>query len=136
MKSIQLTPVSRIFHPKGDILHGIKNSDETFTEFGEAYFSFILKGEIKGWKRHNKMTMNILVPQGNVRFYIHNELEKVTQRFEIGIKNYSRLTIPPGYWLAFKGIDNTPNLILNVASIPHEPSEADNLPLNTFTLKI
>ena len=43
------TPLSRIFHPKGDILHGMKKSDEGFTGFGEAYFTIIKNGEIKGW---------------------------------------------------------------------------------------
>ena len=43
-------------------------------------------------------------------------------------ENYQRLTIKPGLWVAFSGIDNI-NMLINVASIEHNPSESENKPL-------
>ncbi len=45
---------------------------------------------------------------------------------------YQRLTIPPGYWVAFGGVGEDLNLLLNIASLPHDPNESRSLPLETF----
>ncbi len=131
---IGITPLRRIENPKGDIFHGLKVSDSGYAGFGEAYFTSIISGAVKGWKKHKKMTMNILVPQGVVRFYIHDELAGKTFVHDVGDLNYCRLTIPPGYWVAFQGLTDTMNLILNIANIEHDPEEAVNVPLENFSL--
>ena len=61
---VLVTPLKKINNSKGDILHALKKSDPDFSNFGEAYFSIIKKGEIKGWNRHKKMTINLIVPVG------------------------------------------------------------------------
>ena len=43
--------------------------------------------------------------------------------------NYQRLTIKPNLWLAFRGL-STKNILLNLASIEHDPNEAVNIELN------
>ena len=65
MDGVILTPLKQIYNSKGDIFHAMKKSDKGFNGFGEAYFSTILKGEIKGWKKHTRMTLNIIVPVQN-----------------------------------------------------------------------
>ena len=52
-----LTPLKKITHPRGDILHAMKENDSGYAGFGEAYFSTIKHGEIKGWNRHKQMTL-------------------------------------------------------------------------------
>ena len=70
MDGVILTPLKQIHHPKGDILHGMKKSDIGFDGFGEAYFSSIKEGEIKGWKKHRKMTLNLIVPVVEIEFVV------------------------------------------------------------------
>ena len=130
-----LTPLNKICHPKGDILHGMKKCDEGFTGFGEAYFSTINNGEIKGWNRHKKMTLNLIVPVGEVTFVIYDNREKshskgVFFKVSLSSSNYKRLTVPPKLWMAFKGGDVNTNLILNIANIVHDPNEIKKLHLN------
>lgn len=131
---VTATPLRRIEHPKGDIFHGMKCSDAGFVGFGEAYFTTINAHETKGWKKHAAMTMNLIVPLGMVRFHIHDDTTGRTASYEIGASNYQRLTIPPGYWVGFQGLTNAINLILNVASLEHNPEEAVNVPLGTYPL--
>jgi dTDP-4-dehydrorhamnose 3,5-epimerase len=128
VQDVFLTPLKQIYHPQGDVYHGIKNSDTGFVGFGEAYFSTILFKEIKPWKKHIKMTLNLVVPVGAIRFVIYDDrLESSTfgSFFDviIGEKNYQRLTIPPGVWVAFTGASSEKNLLLNVADIEHDPNE-------------
>ncbi len=130
-----LTQLKQIYHPKGDIFHALKASEnDSFEQFGEAYFTTIKKGITKGWKKHQVMQMNLIVPVGLVTFYIFDEDSKRRNDITIGKGNYARLTIDSGLWVAFKGLDEPLNLILNIASIEHEAEESVNMPLNHFSL--
>jgi dTDP-4-dehydrorhamnose 3,5-epimerase len=48
----------------------------------------------------------------------------------LGTTNYQRLTLPPNLWFAFQGRSAGLNLMLNLASIPHDPDESDTRPLD------
>ena len=41
IKGVSLTPIKIITNPKGDVMHALKRTDDSFSEFGEAYFSTI-----------------------------------------------------------------------------------------------
>ena len=126
MDGVILTPLKQIYHPKGDIFHAMKNSDIGFDGFGEAYFSTINQNDIKGWKKHTKMTLNIIVPVGNIEFVVYDENSKEFFSTKLSHNNYQRLTIKAGLWMAFKGLDKY-NMLLNLASIEHDPNEAINI---------
>ena len=127
---ILLTPLQIIDTPGGNVFHGMRNDSPGYSGFGEVYFSSIEKDVIKGWKRHRQMTLNLVVPIGSVRFVIYDDrVESSTyqmfQQVILSIKNYQRLTVPPMLWLAFQGLSDEKSLLLNVASIPHDPNEVD-----------
>lgn len=132
MDGVILSPMKQIFHPKGDIFHGMKKSDEGFAGFGEAYFSTVNKDDIKGWKKHTQMTMNILVPMGEIEFITYDEEQKEFSSVNLSPKNYYRLTVKPGIWMAFRGICEY-NILLNIASIEHDPDEAINIQLDEIS---
>jgi len=126
LRPINVTKLRRINNPKGDILHGLKAIESDFSTFGEAYFSTINKGDIKGWKKHLKMDLNLIVPIGNIRFVIYDERQKLFNEEIIGESNYARLHVPAGYWMAFQGMSEGLNMLLNIASIMHDPVEAES----------
>lgn len=121
LENIIITPLKRIELDGGDVLHALKNNEVGYDVFGEAYFSSIKFDVIKGWKLHTKMTMNLIVPVGDVKFVFYNE--KTFRVIEIGEKSYSRITVPPGIWFGFKGIGLNNNLVLNIANLRHDPEE-------------
>ncbi|MBU2838612.1 dTDP-4-dehydrorhamnose 3,5-epimerase [Acidithiobacillus thiooxidans] len=133
MDGIIITPLRRVVHPKGDVLHALKACEKSYTGFGEAYFTTVMSGETKGWKKHLRMTMNLVVPVGNVCFYFRQDNGK-TESINLGETNYQRLTVSPGLWVAFRGLSNGLNLVLNVADLEHDPVEAVNVPLETYAL--
>lgn len=132
-----ITPLKRIENPKGDIFHALKCTEASFSGFGEAYFSSVTFQEVKGWKKHTKMVLNLVVPVGAIKFVVFDD-RKDSQSyglfFEIILskENYCRLTIPAGIWVAFRGERRSLNLLLNVASLEHDPSEAITVPINDF----
>lgn len=126
-----LTPLKQIHHPKGDVFHALKSSEISYQGFGEAYFSFVKKNEKKGWKKHLKMTMNLIVPIGTIRFLFYDDRPESSNKgnkaeIVLSKENYQRITVPPGLWMAFEGFDDQ-NMVLNIANIPHDPQESINL---------
>jgi len=129
MDKVIVTPLKQIKNPKGDIYHGMKKSDEGFDGFGEAYFSTVHKDDIKGWKKHTRMTLNLVVPVGAIEFVVYDEDEKSFFSETLSQENYKRLTVKPGAWMAFRGVGEQ-NMLLNIASIEHDPNEAVNIELS------
>ena len=112
-----------------------ENVDSDFQNFGEAYFSTIDQGKIKGWKKHHQMIMNLVVPHGKIKFVIFDDRPNSStnnQYFEIVLspENYQRLTVPPNVWMGFQGIASHRSLLLNIASILHDPDESESCYLN------
>jgi dTDP-4-dehydrorhamnose 3,5-epimerase len=130
-----LTPLKKISNPKGDIYHALKACENSFEGFGEAYFSTVLPGVTKGWKMHRRMTLNLIVPVGEIAFHLRSENGAVADSYCLGELNYARLTVPPGVWMAFSGVGDDLNLLLNIASISHDPNESISLPLEHFSLE-
>lgn len=128
MDGVRLTPLKQILHPKGDIFHAMKATDPGFAGFGEAYFSTIHPHDTKGWKKHLRMTLNLVVPVGAIRFVVHREEDHTFFSTILSRKSYARLTVAPGLWVAFRGLGED-NMLLNLASLPHDPTEAENRPL-------
>ncbi len=127
-----MTPLSRIETSGGDVLHAMKQIDQGYKGFGEAYFSWVSAGAIKAWKLHTKMTMNLVVPVGQVRFVFRCINAQGVDEFrveEIGFNRFARITVPPGIWFGFKGVDINQSLILNIANINHNPNEEERLTL-------
>ena len=132
MDGVILTPLKQIHNTKGDIFHGMKKSDDGFDGFGEAYFSTINQGDIKGWKKHTEMTLNLVVPFGEIRFVVYDEETKEFFSVTLSQNNYQRLTVKPNLWMAFQGVGEY-NMLLNLASIEHNPNEAINIDLSEIT---
>lgn len=131
---ISVTYLKPIYNEKGDLYHVLKAREKSFCGFGEAYFTTIKKDNIKGWKKHTKMYMNLVVPIGSVTFYIHDEDLGKGYCVTLGDDNYGRLSVAPNFWVAFKGNASEPNLILNIASIEHDPGEVINARLETYPI--
>jgi len=128
MINYTLEPVKIFPTDNGDVLHGMKKSADTFLGFGEVYFSEVLFRSIKAWKKHNKMTMNLLVPIGEIKFVISDNINSENPKFEevtLSKENYKRLTIPPGMWFGFKGLSEAKSLLVNIADIEHNPKEVE-----------
>ena len=132
LADILVTPLRRIEVAGGDVLHAMKQTEAGYFGFGEAYFSWVSTGAIKAWKRHTQMTMNVVVPVGQVRFVFRCDNADGIEEFrveEIGVDRFVRITVPPGIWFGFQGLHTPQSLLLNIANIPHETNEVGRLAL-------
>ena len=135
IEDVIVTPLKRIFNEKGDIFHALKCTEDSFSQFGEAYFSTVGMSDIKGWKKHSEMTLNLIVPSGCIKFVMFDDREEslsqgLFQEVIITPDNYVRLTVPAKVWMAFQGAGHGVNMLLNIASIEHDPKESLNCDLS------
>ena len=130
---IILNDLKEIELEDGNILHALKKTDLNFAGFGEAYFSIIKFNSIKAWKLHTKMIMNLIVPQGEIKFVFFDGLNFVD--IILSRHNYKRLTIHPNIWFGFMGLDPNGSMLLNIANIQHDPSEVLRKSIDEFDYK-
>jgi len=126
------TPLKIIKTPGGSVMHAVKKGDSGFGNFGEVYFSQVEHGAVRAWKRHRRMTLNLVVPVGKVRFVLFDDRsgsrsQGEYQEFILSIRNYQRLTVPPLLWVGFQGLEDGDSTVVNIADLIHDPSEVDRL---------
>lgn len=132
---VLITPQREIETPGGNVFHALKAGAPGFQGFGEAYLSTLAPNYIKPWKRHNLMTLNVVVPVGKIRFVMFDDRSDspTHQQFQaVTLGNpdhYVRLTVPPGVWMAFQSRSAATSWLINIADLKHDPQEADRLPL-------
>jgi len=138
ISGVIISPLNKIENPLGNIFHGMKASDKGYNGFGEAYFSTVKYVIIKPWKKHLKMTLNLIVPVGKIRFVLFDDRADSSTNgqfmdISLSMDNYSRLTIPPQIWVAFRGENNPQNILLNIANLEHNIEEVVRLELNKIS---
>jgi dTDP-4-dehydrorhamnose 3,5-epimerase len=136
LDKIKIFNLEKILLEGGDIIKVFKKSVSGNITFEEIYFSSIDFNFIKGWKMHKKMTMNLMVPSGEVEFLFVTKDFKNSKKIIIGEFNNIRVQVPPNIWFCFKGLSEKLNLVLNLASIEHDPDEIERLEINNFPIKI
>jgi dTDP-4-dehydrorhamnose 3,5-epimerase len=128
IKDVLITPLDIIGTIGGNVMHAMKDSDNGYIDFGEAYFSEINHNTVKAWKLHKEMTLNLVVPVGKIKFVLFDdrgELDGMFQEIIISKDNYCRLTVPPRIWMGFQGLSDGVSVLLNIANIKHDRLEVD-----------
>ena len=128
IKDVLITPLDIIDTPGGNVMHVMKETGVGYSSFGEAYFSQVDKGVVKAWKRHKKMTLNLVVPVGGIRFVLFDDRKVSNTQFQeiiISKDDYYRLTVPPMIWMGFQGLSEGSAMLLNIADIEHDPDEVN-----------
>ncbi len=130
LDGVVVTPLRQIEDARGKVMHMLRRDASVFTEFGEIYFSEANHGAVKGWNRHLRMGLNYAVPRGRILLVLFDQRSGSStagriQEITLGDGNYNLVTIPPMIWTGFKGLSDTPALVANCATLPHDPDEVE-----------
>jgi dTDP-4-dehydrorhamnose 3,5-epimerase len=123
-------PLRVIADARGAVMHMLRADAPHFEQFGEVYFSVVLRGAVKAWKRHRRMAQNLAVPVGAIRLVVHDDRagspsKGTTQEILAGEDHYVLVTIPPLVWYGFQGLAEPRSLIANCATLAHDPAESE-----------
>ena len=133
---VRITELGQFSDERGSVLHMLRNDRTVPVSFGECYFSEILPGATKAWKRHRRQTQNLAVPVGRILLAIYDDRESSSTRgqlenLELGRPDaYVRVRIPPGLWYGFACVGFGPALLANCTDLPHDPAETESRPCN------
>ncbi|MEE2767716.1 MAG: dTDP-4-dehydrorhamnose 3,5-epimerase family protein [Actinomycetota bacterium] len=134
VEGVMLTELAQIVDERGAVLHHMRCDATDFVTFGESYFSEMIPGAVKAWKRHRSQTQHLAVPVGRVRFVIYDDRKDSPSNGSLDVvelgrpDHYNRLRIPNGLWYGFTCLSEGPALIANCADRPHDPEDAELRP--------
>ncbi len=134
---VRLKKLNQHHDERGAVYHYIKNSSPEFAGFGEVYYSKILSNVVKGWKLHKESIQNFCVPYGILKIVLVDNRKNsktcgiINEIILNDSDHYCLLTIPPNIWYSFKSLSPDFTLLSNLINIEHNPSEGENLPLNS-----
>lgn len=136
LDNIKFTNLPTIKVKGGNVMKIMKISDYKEFSFNEAYFSSIDFNYTKGWKMQLKMSSNICIPIGEVKFTFVSKDFKYHKTYILGENNYGILSIPPKIWYSFKGLSEKTSLILNISDSEHDEKDIKKINLEEFPLKL
>lgn len=133
LEGLLIEPRTIITDERGSLIHMLKASNSKHP-IAEIYFSTVMPGVNKGWKRHRIMWQRFTVPIGEIEFRFLDERPSsstVGESFSTRVSrdNHVLVTVPPGIWYSFRCISVTEALIVNATDIEHDPSESETRPL-------
>ena len=133
---LEIKKLKIIEDSRGSVNHFLNEKSDSFERFGEAYFSKINHGVIKGWKTNLGLTQNMCVIKGEVLFVFYDD-RKDSKTFgyfkEILLNdshNYCLLTIPKNLWYSFKCLSQETAIVANIIDMPHNDSKSKSIALD------
>ena len=130
IEGVIIRDLKQFIDDRGRVMHMLRADNPLFEKFGEIYFSEILPGVVKAWKRHKKMSQIFAVPVGMINLVIYDNRKNSGTKstlltLEIGRNNYRLVKVPPKLWYGFQCISKDPALIANCTDLPHDSEEAE-----------
>jgi len=124
IQDVKIIPLRKIPDERGTILHLLRCDAPHFEKFGEAYFSKVYPGVIKGWHVHKTMVQFYAVPIGMIKLVLYDLRPDSPTKGElmelfIGEDNYCLVRIPSGIANGYKCFGPTPALVANCATEPY-----------------
>lgn len=136
LHGVSLEPLKVIPTEGGPVLHMLRCDSPLFKGFGEVYFSELLPGAVKAWKRHTLQTQHLSVPVGKALFVLYDARQDSPtfgrhQEIYLGRPDhYQLLVIPPLIWYGFACAGDTTALVANCADLPHSPNESERIAID------
>jgi dTDP-4-dehydrorhamnose 3,5-epimerase len=137
ISGVAIQPLKQIVDQRGAVMHMLRSDSPLFQGFGEIYFSLVLPGAVKAWKRHRQMTQHFAVPVGKILLVLYDTREGSASRGRLEEHilgrpdHYCLIRIPPLLWYGFQGLGTAPSLVANLTDYVHDPHEAESLSLES-----
>ena len=115
---------------RGMLMEMLRDDDEMFQKFGQAYLSVVYPGVVKGWHYHRKQTDHFVFVKGMAKVVLYDDRESSTTRGEIneyfmGDQNPILLVIPPLVLHGMKGVGTEPAYLVNIPTEHYDHEHPD-----------
>ena len=130
IEGVETKQLRPIVDERGYLMEMVRNDDPMFKGFGQTYLTTVNFGVVKAWHYHNNQVDNFVCVSGHIKLVLYDCREDsptygLINEFFIGEKNPMMVQIPKKVLHGFKGISETPAMVLNVPDQPYNYSEPD-----------
>lgn len=124
-KTLKVIPDQR-----GRLMEILRNDDELFTKFGQAYLTVAYPGVVKGWHYHKVQSDNFACLGGMIHLVLYDARRdsptfKEVSEFFMGLHNPLLVQIPPYVYHGFRAVGAQEGLLLNIPSEPYRYKDPD-----------
>tara|TARA_B100000925_G_C21967194_1_gene456156 strand:- start:107 stop:547 length:441 start_codon:yes stop_codon:yes gene_type:complete len=125
---------------RGSLLHILSSSKEPEFIFGECYASETKPGVIKAWKKHQEVSQNICVIEGEVKLVIidlrsSSKTYNIVNEIYLSRDNYKLVHIPKELWYGFKCVSKSKSIIINCIDKPYDKEETVSCSIDELPFK-
>lgn len=136
---VKVIRLNRHADDRGYLVEILRNDDEYYQGFGQAYISFLRSGCIKAWHKHVKQTDHFYVVSGTSKIGLYDDREgsPTTGQYQtvtLGTDGLNALlTIPPMVWHGQMSL-SPETYLLNMPTEPYNANEPDEIraPVEAF----
>jgi len=141
IEGVKIKKLKTIPDERGRLMEVLRNDDDLFIRFGQAYITTAYPGVVKAWHYHKKQHDNFACISGMMKVVLYDGREDSPTKgdvneFFIGVHNPMLVQIPPGVMHGFKCIGNSEAIVLNCPTEPYDHAEPDEFRLPAHTPEI
>lgn len=142
IEGVSFVPRRVIPSAQGEVRHVLKNTDPEYSidalPFGEAYLSILFPDFRKDWKLHSRCVSRLAVLVGSIEFALYDMRETSPtcgqfDRITVGETQHGLLVIPAGVAATWRNVSEGNTMILNIATMPHDPNESKIIPFEEIS---
>lgn len=116
---VETKSLSPIADERGYLMEILRNDDDIFEKFGQAYITAVYPGVVKGWHYHKKQVDHFCVVKGMVKVVLYDgrkgsPTEGQVDEYFLGEKNPMVLKIPNLVLHGMKGVGTETGILLNL----------------------
>lgn len=138
---VRTKPLRVVPDERGRLMEILRNDDDLFVKFGQAYMTTVYPGVVKAWHYHKKQHDSFAVVRGMIKLALYDSREGSptkgqVQEFFLGDHNPLLVQIPPMVYHGFKGISVEEAIIINLPTETYNRQEPDEFRLDAHTDQI
>jgi len=125
VKTLKVIPDER-----GRLMEILRNDDDLFVKFGQAYLTTAYPGVVKGWHYHKVQYDNFVCVGGMMQLVLYDARKesltfKEVNEFFMGPHNPILVQIPPYVYHGFKALGTQEGMMLNLPSEVYHYKDPD-----------
>ncbi len=136
---VKVIPLKRHADDRGFLVEILRDDDSYYERFGQIYVSFLRKGIIKAWHKHEKQTDHFYVVSGTSKIGLYDDRDASPTKGEyqtvvLGDEGLqSLLVIPPLVWHGQMSLSEATYLV-NIPTQHYDPNDPDEIraPVDAF----
>ena len=141
INGVKIKKLNPIPDERGRVMEVLRNDDDIFIKFGQAYITTAYPDAVKAWHYHKLQSDSFAVIHGMMKVVLYDSRkDSPTQgevnEFFMGEHNPILVQIPPLVYHGFKCISPYEAIMLNCPSEPYNRKQPDEYRLEAHTKEI